>query len=232
MNGMDHILPDVTPQLLLNAYASGVFPMSEGADDPSIFWVQPELRGILPLDKFHLPRSLRKAMRKNPFIVKVDTAFGDVMRLCAEEAPDRTTTWINDTILESYQQLHQIGHAHSVECWQDEQLVGGLYGVKIGGAFFGESMFSRKTNASKVALTHLVHRLRLGGFSLLDTQFTTAHLERFGVIEVSRQNYEELLEPAINLDANFFAYSENGTDSFYDGGGTSDSILQSFSQMS
>lgn len=234
MEGVDYILPDLTPELLIKAYTVGIFPMSEGANDPSIFWVQPDMRGVLPLDKFHLPRSLKKLMRKNPFKIKVDTAFADVIRLCAEEAPDRDTTWINDKIMNAYLGLHDLGHAHSVECWQDGELVGGLYGVKIGAAFFGESMFSRKTNASKIALTHLVHRMRIGGFSLLDTQFTTPHLERFGVVEVSKENYELLLEPAVGQHANFFPYTNEGSGNpdGYDGGGTSDSILQSFNQIS
>lgn len=234
MEGVDYILPNLTPELLIKAYTVGIFPMSEGADDPTIFWVQPEMRGILPLDKFHLPRSLRKAMRKNPFTVTIDTAFADVMKLCAQEAPDRESTWINDEIMNAYIGLHKLGNAHSVECWQDGELVGGLYGVKVGAAFFGESMFSRKTNASKIALTHLVHRMRLGGFTLLDTQFTTPHLEKFGVIEIPKEDYELLLEPAVSQFANFFPYTsaDSGNPDGYDGGGTSDSILQSFSQIS
>lgn len=234
MEGVDYILPDLTPELLIKAYSVGIFPMSEGANDPSVFWVQPDMRGILPLDKFHLPRSLKKVMRKNPFTIKVDTAFEDVMRLCAEEAPDRDTTWINDTILQAYIGLHKIGNAHCVECWLGDELVGGLYGVSVGAAFFGESMFSRRTNASRIALTHLVHRLRLGGFQLLDTQFTTPHLERFGVIELPKEDYEILLEDAVSQDANFFPYTDENsiTCDGYDGGGTSDSILQSFNQIS
>lgn len=234
MEGVDYILPDLTPEHLIKAYTIGIFPMSEGADDPTVFWVQPEMRGILPLDSFHLPRSLKKVMRKNPFTVKIDTAFADVIRLCAEEAPDRENTWINDEITNAYLGLHERGNAHSVECWLDGELVGGLYGVKIGAAFFGESMFSRRTNASKIALTHLVHRLRLGGFMLLDTQFTTPHLERFGVVEIPKDDYEILLAPAVSQFANFHPYTskESGNPDGYDGGGTSDSILQSFNQIS
>lgn len=225
MSGSDNILLEITPQVLLKAYACGIFPMAESAEDPGLFWVEPEWRGILPLDSFHLPRSLRKVMKRDPFEIRVDSAFNAVVAACAESTPDREKTWINPRIRRLYGELHEIGHAHSVECWRDGELVGGLYGVRLGAAFFGESMFSRQRDASKVALVHLVHRLRAGGFQLLDTQFTTAHLERFGVIEIARADYAELLRGAINLDADFFAADQAG-------GGTSDSILQSFSQMS
>lgn len=214
---------ELTPELLLKAYSVGIFPMAESADDPEVFWVEPEQRGILPLDEFHLPRSLRKFMKKNPFQVTINTAFSQVMELCAEETPARGQTWINDQIFELCNQLHAMGFAHSLECWDGEKLVGGLYGVSLGSAFFGESMFSRATNASKVALVHLIYRLRRNGFTLLDTQFTTAHLEKFGVIEISKESYSELLREALSINADF---------THQDGGGTSDSILQSFNQIS
>jgi leucyl/phenylalanyl-tRNA--protein transferase len=177
----------VTPELLLRAYALGVFPMAESRADPELYWIDPKQRGILPLDAFHVPHSLRKTIRRRVFEVRVDTAFKEVMEACAEPGPGRPDSWINDEILALYTALHEARHAHSVEAWRDGKLVGGLYGVTIGAAFFGESMFSRETDASKVALVHLVARLRCGGFELLDTQFVTKHLARFGVVEIPRQ---------------------------------------------
>ncbi|MBU3963779.1 MAG: leucyl/phenylalanyl-tRNA--protein transferase, partial [Alphaproteobacteria bacterium] len=174
----------ITPELLLRAYSIGLFPMSDAADDPEIFWVEPEMRGILPLDAFHISKSLAKAVRRKPFDIRFDTAFDAVVEKCAEEAEDRPSTWINDTIKELYGALHKLGHAHSVEAWEGDALVGGLYGVSLGSAFFGESMFSRRTNASKICLVHLVERLKMRGFTLLDTQFTTEHLKTFGAIDV------------------------------------------------
>ena len=223
MSKSDDILLEITPQVLLKAYACGIFPMAESADDPGLFWVEPEMRGIIPLEDFHIPSSLRKTMRRNPFDVRIDTAFHRVIEACGEHTPGRKTTWINERIKRLYGELHLLGHAHSVECWQGENLVGGLYGVRLGAAFFGESMFSRMRDASKVALVHLVHRLRAGGFQLLDTQFTTDHLKRFGAVDIHRDDYTVLLEEAVQMDADFFPY---------EGGGTSDSILQSFSQTS
>lgn len=223
MSKPENVTFEITPEVLLKAYAVGIFPMAESADDPELFWVEPNLRGILPLEDFHLPRSLQKAMRKNPFEVRIDSNFRKVVEACAEPSPERGNTWINDQIKNLYFALFEMGHCHSVECWKDDQLVGGLYGVQLGGAFFGESMFSRETNASKIALTHLVHRMKLGGFSLLDTQFTTKHLERFGVIEIPKEEYGKLLDEAIQINADFNPY---------DGGGTSESILQSFNQIS
>jgi leucyl/phenylalanyl-tRNA---protein transferase len=217
---------DITPQLLLRAYACGIFPMSEGSDDPDLFWVEPEQRGILPLDQFHVPRSLRKSLRREPFEIRVDHNFRGVIEACAETAPGRSSTWINGKIRRLYEELHNIGHCHSIECYERNELVGGLYGVRLGAAFFGESMFSRRPDASKIALVHLVARLRMGGFVLLDTQFTTGHLQRFGAIEVPRNEYAKMLENAIQADADFFAYDSLG------GGASLDSILQSLSQMS
>merc|ERR1711965_277883 len=179
----------LTPDLLLRAYVCGIFPMAESGDKPELYWVDPDRRGVLPLDGFHLPRKLRKTIRRQPFTVTVDADFKGVMRGCAAPAPGRERTWINDEILTLYTELHQMGHAHSIEVREGDELVGGLYGVSLGAAFFGESMFSRRTDASKVALVHLVARLKCGGFILLDTQFTTEHLERFGAITIPREMY-------------------------------------------
>ena len=201
MSGIDDLLMEVTPDLLLRAYASGIFPMSEGADDPGIFFVEPRLRGVLPLDEFHVPRRLARTVRSGRFELRVDTAFDEVVAMCAAAAPDRPQTWINTRIRSLYGELHRMGHGHSVESWRDGRLVGGLYGVSLRGAFFGESMFSRESDASKVALVHLVNMLRRGGFALLDTQFLTAHLERFGAREVRREDYLALLERALAVDA-------------------------------
>ncbi|SIR17451.1 leucyl/phenylalanyl-tRNA--protein transferase [Rhizobium sp. RU35A] len=189
--------PAITPDVLLRAYSIGLFPMAESADDPEIFWVEPEVRGILPLDAFHISRSLSKAMKRNPFDIRVNTCFEAVMSGCAAEAPDRPSTWINETIRKLYTELHRMGHAHSVEAFEGDELVGGLYGVSLGAAFFGESMFSRRTNASKICLVHLVERLRARGFRLLDTQFTTEHLKTFGAIDISKGDYLGLLRAAI-----------------------------------
>lgn len=188
----------ITVDILLRAYSAGLFPMADSADDPELFWVEPEIRGIIPLNDFHISKSLAKAMRKKPFEIRFNTAFEAVMAGCAAEAPDRPSTWINTTIRRLYTELHQIGHAHSVEAWEGKELVGGLYGVSLGAAFFGESMFSRRTNASKICLVHLVERLRASGFVLLDTQFTTEHLKTFGAIDVPKQDYAKMLDLAVN----------------------------------
>jgi leucyl/phenylalanyl-tRNA--protein transferase len=196
----------ITPQILLKAYAAGIFPMAESAEDNALYWVEPEERGIFPLDGLRISRSLRKRIRQRRFDVRVDTAFNDVIAACAEKAPDRKTTWINQRIKSLYGQLYRMGCCHSVECWRGNRLVGGLYGVRIGGAFFGESMFSREPDASKVALVHLVARLKTGGFHLLDAQFTTPHLESLGARSISRADYHVLLEQAIEADAEFFKF--------------------------
>ncbi|MFS8121263.1 leucyl/phenylalanyl-tRNA--protein transferase [Rhizobium sp. BR 250] len=188
----------ITVDILLRAYSAGLFPMADSADDPELFWVEPEIRGIIPLDDFHVSKSLAKAIRKKPFEIRVNTAFEAVIAGCAAEAPDRPSTWINATIRRLYTELHQIGHAHSVEAWEGDELVGGLYGVSLGAAFFGESMFSRRTNASKICLVHLVERLRAKGFVLLDTQFTTEHLKTFGAIDVPKLEYAKMLDLAVN----------------------------------
>ncbi|MGV2017706.1 leucyl/phenylalanyl-tRNA--protein transferase [Agrobacterium sp. 22-223-1] len=188
----------ITVDILLRAYSAGLFPMADSADDPELFWVEPEIRGIIPLNGFHFSKSLAKAMRRKPFDIRFNTAFEAVMAGCAAEAPDRPSTWINATIRRLYTELHQIGHAHSVEAWEGEELVGGLYGVSLGAAFFGESMFSRRTNASKICLVHLVERLRQQGFTLLDTQFTTEHLKTFGAIDIPKSEYAMILEAAVD----------------------------------
>jgi leucyl/phenylalanyl-tRNA--protein transferase len=193
----------LTPEILLAAYAAGVFPMAESADDPELFWVDPHHRGILPLDGFRVSRRLRRVVRQDRFEVSCDIAFEEVIRGCAEASEKRPNTWINDEIVRLYTALFARGAAHSVECRRAGFLVGGLYGVSIGAAFFGESMFSRETDASKVALVHLVERLRLGGYRLLDTQFLTPHLARFGGIEISRASYRRLLAEAVAYRASF-----------------------------
>lgn len=182
---------------LLACYAHGVFPMGEARDDPRIFLVEPDLRGVVPLDRFHVSARLRRTVRGEPFEVRVNTAFDAVLDGCAASAAGREDTWINAPIRSLYLQLHYRGQAHSLECWRDEVLVGGLYGVTLGGAFFGESMFSRVTDASKVALVHLVARLRLGGWTLLDAQFLTDHLSRFGAVETPQADYLKLLGAAL-----------------------------------
>ena len=193
------------PDLLLHAYRIGAFPMADSVDAPDVYWVEPRLRGIIPLDGFHLSRSLAKTVKQERFEVTVDTDFAGVMRACAASAPGREDSWINATILEAYAVLHARGNAHSVECRVDGELVGGLYGVKLGAGFFGESMFSRARDASKVALAHLVARLRVGGFRLLDTQFLTSHLGGLGAVEISRAAYRLQLEGALSVPGDFFA---------------------------
>ena len=192
---------DLTPELVLAAYARGLFPMAEKRDDPHLYWVSPEKRGVLPLDTFHVPHRLARTVRSGKFTVTSDRAFSEVMKGYAAPKPGREETWINSEILRLYTALAASGHAHSVECWRDGQLVGGLYGVKLGAAFFGESMFSRERDASKVALVRLVETLRRGGFALLDTQFLTAHLAGFGALEVPRDRYIKLLESALSREA-------------------------------
>lgn len=195
----------LTPALLIRAYAAGVFPMAEQRDSDEVFWVEPRRRGILPLDGVHVPRSLAKVVRQDRYTVTVNRCFREVMLACAEPKPGREQTWINDSILDAYTALHEKGFAHSVETWHENQLVGGLYGVSLGTAFFGESMFSRATDASKVALVHLVARLKAGKYTLLDTQFLTSHLAQFGTIEISRNEYRQRLRAALETEANFFA---------------------------
>jgi len=191
----------LTPEILLRAYAEGLFPMAERRGDPTLYWISPDKRGVIPLDGFHVPRRLARTVRSDIFELTSDRCFREVMEACAEPAPGRTESWINDEILRLYTALHASGHAHSVECWRDGELAGGLYGVRLGAAFFGESMFSRHRDASKVALVHLVEGLKRGGFALLDTQFITAHLARFGAIEIPRERYLLKLQDALNREA-------------------------------
>ncbi|CCE01075.1 leucyl/phenylalanyl-tRNA--protein transferase [Bradyrhizobium sp. STM 3809] len=197
MNSRDSAASEITPEVLLRAYACGIFPMAESADDPSLFWVEPELRGVIPLDGFRVASRLARTVRSDTFTVTVNQAFKAVMDGCAAPQPGREDTWINRRIRELYSGLYAMGHCHSVECWQDGELVGGLYGVSLGRAFFGESMFHRVRDASKVALVHLVARLIAGGFELLDTQYVTEHLKTFGAVEIPRRRYTVLLENAI-----------------------------------
>jgi leucyl/phenylalanyl-tRNA--protein transferase len=200
MAGMVSDRHAITPEILLRAYAAGMFPMAESADDPEVFWVQPKLRGIIPLDAFHVSKSLAKTIRRHPFDIRINTAFDSVMEFCAQSTEDRPTTWINPLILTLYRELHRMGYTHSVEAWDGDDLVGGLYGVSLGSAFFGESMFSRRTDASKICLVHLVDRLRARGYTLLDTQFTTDHLKTFGAIDIPRRTYEKLLDKAMQSE--------------------------------
>ena len=193
--------PLLTPEILLSAYAQGLFPMAERRDDPTLFWVSPEKRGVIPLDGFHVPRRLARTVRSNRYRVTSDQAFVKVMHACAAPAPGREQSWINDEILRLYTALHAGGHAHSVECWEGDALAGGLYGVSLGAAFFGESMFSAARDASKVALVALVEMLRRGGFLLLDTQFLTPHLAQFGAYEIPREDYLARLHVAIAREA-------------------------------
>ena len=202
-------MSDIDADVLLRAYAYGVFPMAESRTDPELYWIDPEKRGILPLDAFHVPKRLRRRVRAGTFDIRIDTAFREVMLGCADAGPDREGTWINDRIVALYCELHERGHAHSVETWREGRLVGGLYGVSIGAAFFGESMFSRETDASKVALVHLVARLVAGGYRLLDTQFVTGHLQQFGAVEISRDAYRARLFEATPARADFYSLPED-----------------------
>lgn len=193
----------LNPEILMRAYAAGIFPMAQSRDDPELFWIDPEWRGIIPLDKFHVPRRLKRTVRQKHFEVTSNKAFAEVIDACAESDKGRPDSWINDEIANAYCELARLGHAYSVECWRDGQLAGGLYGVSLGGAFFGESMFTRQRDASKVALVHLVARLQCGGYALLDSQFTTQHLQQFGAIEMTREAYKRLLADALEVEARF-----------------------------
>ncbi|MGO9173724.1 MAG: leucyl/phenylalanyl-tRNA--protein transferase [Rhodomicrobium sp.] len=188
---------EITPQVLLKAYACGIFPMAESADDPTLYWIEPERRGVLSLEQVHVPRRLARIIKQEKFEVRTDSAYEGVIEGCASSRAGRRTTWINKRIRELYAELFEMGYCHTVETWLNGRLVGGLYGVALGGAFFGESMFSYETDASKVALIHLVARLRYGGFSLLDTQFVTDHLRQFGAQEISRAAFHRRLERAL-----------------------------------
>ncbi len=196
-------MPEITADLLLQAYRVGVFPMGERRDDPKLHWLDPRLRAVLPLDGFHLSQRLARTVRTGKFDVTADIAFAETMRACAEPRPGHPESWINEPIIALYTELHRRGHAHSVECRIGDRLVGGLYGVSVGATFFGESMFSRERDASKVAMVHLVARLIQGGFRLLDCQFMTEHLRSFGAIEIPREAFRALLADAIDRPATF-----------------------------
>jgi leucyl/phenylalanyl-tRNA--protein transferase len=204
MTSRDSANSDITPEVLLRAYACGIFPMAESADDPSLFWVEPEIRGVIPLDGFRIAARLARTVRSDVFTVTVDRAFKAVIDGCAAPQAGRNDTWINKRIRDLYMAVHGLGHAHSVEVWSSDELVGGLYGVNLGRAFFGESMFHRARDASKVALVHLVARLITGGFELLDTQYVTEHLRSFGAVEIPRRRYTALLDKALKSEADFY----------------------------
>src|SRR6201992_2139258 len=203
MTSRDSAVSEITPEVLLRAYACGIFPMAESADDPTLFWVEPEMRGLIPLEGFHVSSRLARTVRSETFTVTVDAAFKAVIAGCAAPQAGRTETWINKRIRDLYVGLYELGYCHSVEVWSDDDLVGGLYGVNLGRAFFGESMFHRARDASKVALVPLGARLSAGGFALLDTQYVTEHLRSFGAIEIPRRRYTALLDAAVKGEADF-----------------------------
>jgi leucyl/phenylalanyl-tRNA---protein transferase len=205
MASRESALIEITPEVLLKAYACGIFPMAESAEDPALYWIEPERRGIIPLDKFHVPDRLTRTVRSDCFTIVVDRDFDAVIAGCAQPGPGRLRTWINGRIHHLYRKLYERGDCHTVEVYREDRLVGGLYGVTLGRAFFGESMFHRERDASKVALVHLVARLTAGRFRLLDTQFVTDHLRRFGATEVSRPAYHKLLDAALVGEGNFGA---------------------------
>lgn len=214
---------DILPDQLLKAYTLGYFPMGRRRDDPRVVWVLPDVRGVLLLEKARAPKKLKRFIAREPFDVRIDAAFSEVVRACAAPGKGREETWINDPIEEVYCELHRLGYAHSVECWREGRLVGGLYGVAIGGVFCGESMFSREENASKVAMAYLIARLKAGGFRVLDTQFPTTHLAQFGVEEMPNEDYLAVLAECIALDADFLAAPAHSSTT---------SVLQSITQTS
>lgn len=202
---------EITPDILLRAYSIGLFPMAESAEDHNLFWVDPEARGIFPLDRMRISRKLAKTIRADLFDIRVDHDFAGVIAGCAASGEGRERTWINERIRVLYGQLFDLGHVHTIEAWQDGELVGGLYGVVLGAAFFGESMFHRRRDASKVALIHLAARLFAGGFRLLDTQFVTPHLESLGAVEVSKETYRDMLADAVAQKADFWVWPKGRT---------------------
>ena len=199
--------PELTPELVMHAYASGIFPMAEHRDDPEVFWVDPRRRGIIPLDGFHMSRSLARRMRRMPHQMRINSAFADVMQACG----DRSETWINPVIFDLFNRLHIMGHAHSLEIWSEGELIGGVYGLALGGVFCGESMFSRRTDASKVALAYLVAHLRHSGFTLFDTQFLTAHLASLGAVEIPRDAFLDILKTNLPEPLNWTALAQDAT---------------------
>jgi len=220
---------DLTPELVLAAYARGLFPMAERRDDPHLYWVSPEKRGVMPLDGFHVPRRLARTVRSDRFEVHADRDFDAVIEACAAPAPGRRKTWINDRIRKLYRELFRRGYCHTVEAWRDGKLVGGLYGISLRGAFFGESMFHIERDASKVALVHLVARLRAGNYKLLDAQFLTDHLASFGAVELEREQYHRLLAIALAADGDFYCLSPDLSPDLETKGGV---VLQSLIQTS
>jgi leucyl/phenylalanyl-tRNA--protein transferase len=209
MASRDDIAIEITPQVLLKAYACGIFPMAESADDPALYWIEPQARGVLPLDRVHVPKRLRRTIRQGQFEMRIDSDFDAVIEGCAASRPGRRSTWINVRIRNLYGALFREGHCHTVETWRDGRMVGGLYGVALGGAFFGESMFSTETDASKVALVYLVARLVAGGFTLLDTQFVTDHLRQFGTVELDKGDFHVALADALGRKGDFTALPPN-----------------------
>ena len=209
MASRDDIVIEITPQVLLKAYTCGIFPMAESADDPALYWIEPQHRGILPLDGVHVPRRLARTLRTTTLAVRIDTDIEGMIEGCAASRPGRRSTWINERIRSLYRDLFELGHCHTVEVWDADRLVGGLYGVALNGAFFGESMFSYARDASKIALVHLAARLAYGGFQLLDTQFVTDHLRQFGTIEFNREEFHRLLEKALDVEADFARLPRN-----------------------
>ena len=203
MAARDNPLLEITPQVLLRAYACGIFPMAESADDPQLYWIEPQARGVLPLERMTVPRRLARTIRRAPYEIRIDTAFEEVIEGCASSRPGRRSTWINAQIRNLYRELFRQGHCHTVEVWHEGELAGGLYGVALGGAFFGESMFSNVRDASKIALVYLAARLIHGGFLLLDTQFVTDHLRQFGTVEVEKPEFHARLDAAIEAEADF-----------------------------
>jgi len=200
---------ELTPELLLRAYTIGIFPMAESASNDELYWLDPEIRGVLPLETFYVPRRLRRTVRSCPYRVSIDENFSAVLSGCAKPTPQRPKTWINPMIRSAYEELFARGFAHSIEVWDGAELVGGLYGVSIGAAFFGESMFQTRTDASKIALVHLVGRLLAADYRLLDTQFVTDHLSQFGAIEIPRERYRTMLAHALAIETDFYLPSED-----------------------
>jgi leucyl/phenylalanyl-tRNA--protein transferase len=213
MAARDNPLLEITPQVLLRAYACGIFPMAESADDPQLYWIEPQARGVLPLERMTVPRRLSRTIRQSPYEIRIDTDFEGVIEGCAASRPGRRSTWINAQIRNLYRELFRQGHCHTVEVWHEGRLAGGLYGVAIGGAFFGESMFSNVRDASKIALVYLGARLIYGGFLLLDTQFVTDHLRQFGTVEVEKPEFHARLDAAIEAEADYMRLSQNASPS-------------------
>ncbi len=211
MASRDDIMIEITPQVLLKAYSCGIFPMAESADDPALYWIEPQHRGILPLEAAHVPKRLARTIRSGQFRVAIDSDYEGVIEGCAAERAGRRSTWINSRIRSLYLDLFRLGHCHTVEVWNGDRLVGGLYGVALGGVFFGESMFSYERDASKVALVHLIGRLIGGGFTLLDTQFVTDHLRQFGTVEIDRDDFHRYLDVALKQTADFMRLPLNAS---------------------